>query len=75
MFVKSAAAAWINPRKRDKNRDILFFLSCFFLSNSYTLQTQPDRLAEYGVCLPAQGPVAHHSYSADEQCDLQQAFF
>lgn len=34
------AAAWIQPR----NRLSIFDMICFLLSNSYTLQTQPDRL-------------------------------
>ena len=68
MLVRSVAAACIKLRKRDKILDMLFFLlSVFFLSNSDTLQTQPDRLAEHGVRLSAQGSETDHCCSADDQ--------
>jgi hypothetical protein len=61
----------MNPRNRAKTRDVAFSL----LSNSDTLQAQPNRFGQHGIRLATHNAKAHHGNSDDQQSDLYHGFY
>ena len=74
MLVRSAAAAWIQPRNRAR-LCTFFLLICLFLANSNTLHTQADRF--WKNCLGFLPPDAkdEHRYSRKKKQHLHCRFF
>lgn len=47
----------------------------FLLSNSDTLQAQPNRFGQHGIRLATHNAKAHHGNSDDQQSDLYHGFY
>ena len=73
IFVSRVAPAWIHPRNLANWFDAVYFFLLwflffvFFLSNSYTLQTKPDCLAQNGFSFATHCAEAEHNSSRKKQ--------
>ena len=74
MLVRSAAAAWIQPRNRARGCTF-FLLICLFLANSNTLHTQADCFWKNSLSLLPPDAKDQHCHSDEQKKHLRCCFF